>query len=168
MRDQRSIALLVRELENDLSFIKDAVALRDSAVRRAEGSAWADELDLMVLGSCLHSIYNAIEGYFLRVAKFFENNVDQQAWHRDLLDRMTLEIPAVRPSLVTDRGTAERIDELRRFRHLFRNLYKTRLNAAKLRIVDDAARGIYEEFLPMHQAFVQWLRTLADELGTGR
>jgi len=122
-------------------------------------------IDLMVLGSCLHGLYNAFEAYFLRVAKFFENNVDRETWHRDLPDRMLLDLPGMRPALIGDRKIAERIDELRRFRHLFRNLYKTRLNAVKLRLVDENASGIYEAFLPSHRAFRHWLAELGDHVG---
>ena len=90
--------------------------------------------------------------------------MDQTTWHRDLLDRMTLEIPEIRPALLTDPSLAERIDELRRFRHLFRNLYKTRLSAPKLRIVQEASEGIVEAFAPMHKAFCAWLGAVADAL----
>lgn len=161
MKDRKTIALLIQELGNDFSYLRDSDELLGKAAVRVEASHWSDELDLLALGGCLHGIYNALEAYFLRVAKFFENNVDQQAWHRDLLDRMLLEIPDIRPALITDPAVAERIDELRRFRHLFRNLYKTRLKAQKLRIVYEAAMGIADDFFPMHRAFMTWLRTLA-------
>jgi hypothetical protein len=164
MKDRTTILLLIRELENDFSFIKSSAELLSRALLRVESSQWSDELDLLVLGGCLHSLYNAMEAYFLRVAKFFENNIDQQTWHRDLLDRMTLEIPDLRPALLTDSALVERIDELRRFRHLFRNLYRARLQAAKLRIVYDAARSSAEDFLPMHRAFCAWLAAMAEAL----
>jgi hypothetical protein len=154
--------LLIQELENDFSYLCDSAELLGRATFRVEASLWADELDLMALGGCLHGVYNALEAYFLRVAKFFENNVDQQAWHRDLLDRMILEIPDIRPALLTDPDVVENIDELRRFRHLFRNLYKTRLKAPKLRIVYEAAKHIADDFLPMHRAFLSWLKSLAE------
>jgi len=164
MKDRAAVLLLIQELENDLGYIGDSAELLGRAKLRVEVSLWADELDLLVLGGCLHSLYNALEAYFLRVAKFFENNVDQQAWHRDLLDRMTLEIPEIRPALLTDGALVERIDEIRRFRHLFRNLYKTRLQAPKLRIVYDAATGLEEDFLPMHRVFTAWLAEVARSL----
>jgi hypothetical protein len=164
MKDRSVVALLIQELNNDFSFIEDGAALLGRAVSRVEASLWTDELDLMVLSGCLHSLYNAFEAYFLRVAKFFENNIDQQAWHRDLLDRMALEIPGTRAALITDPAIAERIDELRRFRHFFRNLYKARLSAAKLRIVCEAANGIAEAFRPMHKAFGSWLASVAESL----
>lgn len=118
----------------------------------------------MALGGALHNLYNAFEGYFMRVAKFFENDIDKQSWHRDLLDRMALEIPGVRPALITEREVVERIDELRRFRHVFRNLYKTRLHPAKVKIVLDAARGLSADFTGMHEGFIAWLEKLAEEI----
>lgn len=137
MKSKSAVLLLGSELGSDYSYIQESTALLDRARQRLELSGWNDELDLMVLGACLHGLYNAVDAYFLRVANFFENNIDDAAWHRDLLDRMRIEIPDIRPALIADGSLAERIDELRRFRHLFRNLYKTRLHHGKLRIVDD-------------------------------
>jgi hypothetical protein len=164
MKNQGAVLLLTSELDADYSYIEEATALVDRARQRLELSGKSDELDLMVLGACLHGLYNAIEAYFLRIAKFFENNIDEAAWHRDMLDRMTLEVPGIRPALITDNNLAERIDELRRFRHLFRNLYKTRLHHSKLRIVDDCAINFAIDFFPAHTAFVSWLRALAENL----
>jgi len=164
VKDHRAVSLLMSELRNDTAYIAESFALRGKAVTRCEAAVWNDYLDLLAVGAVLYSIYNAFEAYFLRVAKFFENNVDQLSWHRDLLDRMTLDIPGVRPALISDKGLAERIDELRRFRHVFRNLYKTRLTGPKLRIVNEAAKGCYEDFLPLHETFIRWLGELAQEL----
>jgi hypothetical protein len=161
MKDKKAFSLFIQELENDFRFIQSAAEMRTKAELRVEASRWNDELDLMVLGGYLHSLYNAIEAYFLRIAKFFENNVDQHTWHRDLLDRMTLEIPEVRPALLFEAGLIERIDELRRFRHLFRNLYKTRLRADKLGIVNQAARNIDTDFLEPHRSFIAWLNDVS-------
>ena len=164
MKNQSAVLLLISELDADYSYIEEATALVDRTRQRLDLSGNNDELDLMVLGACLHGLYNAIEAYFLRIAKFFENSIDEAAWHRDLLDRMRLEVPGIRPALITDDNLAERIDELRRFRHLFRNLYKTRLHPAKLRIVDDCARNFALDFFPAHTAFLSWLRDLAENM----
>ena len=158
-------ALFMSVLKNDLAGIEDSYALRQKAVVRCDASGWSDELDLMALGACLHHIYNAFEAYFLRIAKFFENNIDVDSWHRDLLERMRLEIPGIRPALLTDDRLAEKIDELRRFRHVFRNLYKTRLSAARLRVINEAAERCYEDFAPMHDDFGRWLDELGRSLG---
>ncbi len=161
MKDSASLALLCQELENDFSYIHEASALCGRAEVRVESSGWSDEMDLLALGSALHALYNAFEGYFLRIAKFFENNVDKLAWHRDLLDHMALEIPGVRPALLPSRVMLEQIDELRRFRHLFRNLYKTRIHPGKLKIVCGSAHGIDADFHTAHKVFLAWVTEVA-------
>ena len=139
--------LLTSELDADYTYIAEATALVDRARQRLELSGINDELDLMVLGACLHGLYNAIEAYFLRIAKFFENSIDEAARHRDLLDRMRLDVPGIRPALITDKVLAERIDELR--------------------IVADCACNFALDFSPAHTAFPSWLRELAENMDRG-
>lgn len=166
MRSNDDIAVLIVELENDLSYIHEGYATRNRALLRMGNGGWGDEFAVMALGTCLHGLYNAFESYFVRVAKFFENSIEQAAWYRDLLDRMTLSVPGLRQALITDRDLLERLDELRRFRHLFRNLYKSRLHPDKLRIVNEATEGIVALFEIAHQEFVRWLAELAEATGT--
>nr|WP_258358810.1 hypothetical protein [Moorella sulfitireducens] len=45
---------------------------------------------------------------------------------------MTLEVPGLRPALL-DNDTARKLDELRAFRHDFRNIYGFNLDPAKIR-----------------------------------
>ncbi len=164
MLTSASIQLLIQELNNDLGYIKDAAQACERAEVRVESSFWSDEMDLLALGSTLHNLYNAFEGYFMRVAKFFENNIEKQSWHRDLLDRMALEIPGIRPALISNRTMIDRLDELRRFRHVFRNLYKTQLHPGKVKIVLESTRGLAEDFTKLHEDFTRWLGTLAAEI----
>ncbi|HAP43994.1 MAG: hypothetical protein A2087_06705 [Spirochaetes bacterium GWD1_61_31] len=77
---------------------------------------------------------------------------------------MALTVPEVRPALISDQALVEQIDELRRFRHLFRNLYKTRIHPAKLKIVNTAACEIEKDFMRMHESFAAWLRELQQNL----
>lgn len=54
----------------------------------------------------------------------------------------------------------------RRFRHLFRNSYKTQLVPAKIRFANEAAEGLRETFRTYHDRFDRFLwefkRELAD------
>ncbi|MGB9887889.1 MAG: hypothetical protein ACPLRW_12990, partial [Moorellales bacterium] len=45
-------------------------------------------------------------------------------WHKQLLNRMTLEVPEVRPPVIS-KDLARTLDEYLRFRHVFRNVYGT-------------------------------------------
>ena len=80
--------------------------------------------EAIVTGYYLHNLYNAFESIFKLVAEVFENNIpDTSRWHTLLLDRMGRDIEETRPPLLSDTALAA-LDELRRFRHLFRHLYR--------------------------------------------
>jgi hypothetical protein len=50
------------------------------------------------LGYALHNIYNALEKCFEQISLSFENHVrDRTRWHRELLEKMFLDIQPLRP-----------------------------------------------------------------------
>jgi hypothetical protein len=63
-------------------------------------------------------MFNAIEQMGLRVAKAFENNIDdEQGWHTGLLKRLSLDIPGIRPALLPAELRLP-LHELKGFRHV--------------------------------------------------
>src|SRR5450432_3179385 len=51
------------------------------------------------LGFALHNLYNALENSFAQISLSFENHVrDQTRWHRELLEKMFLDLGALRPA----------------------------------------------------------------------
>ena len=64
----------------------------------------------------LENAYTAVETLFLRISQAFENNLDNQRWHADLLEKMTLEVPQIRPQVISTE-TYLKLAELMRFRH---------------------------------------------------
>jgi hypothetical protein len=75
----------------------------------------------IVLAEVLGNYYTCVETIFLRIAQFFENSLSTGSWHRELLHRMTVEIPGVRPRVISDESRTD-LEELLRFRH-FRRYY---------------------------------------------
>jgi len=105
--------------------------------RRRTSARGAEAVDS--LGYQLHNLYGAFEQLFEEVARFFENRVDDARYHADPIRRMQLDIRGVRPPLLSP-ATARDLDELRRFRHLFRHAYGTELDSAK--VGDLAAKAV--------------------------
>lgn len=90
-----------------------------------------DEISCRVIGSYLHDYYCGIEKMFIHVAKSFEEGLPiGNQWHKELLEQMSLNIPGVRTPLVSKK-TMEQIDELRGFRHVFRNAYGFNIDPLK-------------------------------------
>ena len=123
--------------------------------RRATGDRGAEAVDSM--GYQLHNLYGAFEQLFEEVARFFENRVDDARYHADLIRRMQLDIRGVRPALLSE-ATARDLDELRRFRHLFRHAYGSDLDAVKVGELAVRAAGIRHAFARDFERFLSALR----------
>ena len=158
MNDNERLRLLRGQLEDDYRFIAECARRHADMVSRAMQTT-DDEMATMAIAYLLHNLYSAFEGYFLRIAKHFENSIDDSAWHRELVERMKIDIPGIRPAVI-DQELEETLDELRRFRHLFRNLYKSRLKPHRVREVSEMVESIAERFIPYHQRFVTWIDEL--------
>ena len=163
MKSSEELEQLRSELRQDLYFIKINHQKNREMSSRIEESNTDDEYQYAALGYTLHNLYTAFESYFLRIAKFFENNLDQGGWHSSLLERMTLDIEGVRPSLF-DLEFSNKIGELMRFRHLFRNLYKTPLIPQKVLFANQYAKEVLDDFIPFHEQFDRFLLDLKGDL----
>jgi hypothetical protein len=161
-RDRTSLLRLVSELESDVTVLDGLVEANRLMSRKIELSE-PDQFDWAALGYTVHNLYNLMESYFLRIAKYFENDLDPLSWHRDLVRRMSLDIEDIRPALLST-DAAALIDELRAFRHVFRNIYQSALDPRKTAAVNAVAPRAVEAFRRAHTAYVALLRELARKL----
>jgi hypothetical protein len=113
---------------------------------------------LIVVAYRLHGLYSAFENIFRNIAKTFENHLDPASWHRQVLQRMRLDLSPVRPSVV-DEEAYEKLDELLRFRHVFRTGYGVRLDAQRLQLVVQKALELKSIYLQQVDRFLDFLRS---------
>jgi uncharacterized protein YutE (UPF0331/DUF86 family) len=94
--------------------------------------------DMAAVAYVLHNVYCALENAFEQISRTFENHItDPAQWHRELLAKMFLDIPTVRPAVLPT-GLRGFLNDLRGFRHLFRHSYDFQLDPEKLnRLVRD-------------------------------
>jgi len=90
--------------------------------------------DKAAIGYYLHSFYNGCENIFRNIALFFENELQANSWHRNILKRMKLEIRGFRPRVISDELYLI-LEDFRGFRHKFRHSYSYELDWEKERIV---------------------------------
>jgi len=109
--------------------------------------------DWAAAGYLLHNLYNALENSCDQISRTFENHVvDTARWHRELLDKMFLDIPGVRPAVFTE-ALRLLLHDLRGFRHIFRHSYDFSLDSTRLaRLAADWNLGKTQLFAAL-QAF---------------
>lgn len=93
----------------------------------------------------LHNLYGAHEELCEIVADYFENEIGGTRYHADLLKRMKMDIEGIRPAFISE-ATYELLDELRRFRHLFRHAYGMELDTARVEKLLETALDLREQF----------------------
>jgi hypothetical protein len=155
------IRLLQAEIQDDLQAIDQAYEALNSVSRRV-----AEPEGGIVVGYHLHVLYGLFESLFARIATMFGSQItDKTKWHAQLLRRMTLDVQGVRPHCIGNE-TYECLDELRRFRHLFRNAYVLHFDPDRLTIVLRNAERLERLYRPDIEEFLAFLDGMAgQELG---
>lgn len=150
------IRLLQAEIRSNLGTIREVYQQIDTLGTQATGS----QQDI-VLGYYLHVLYGLFENLFVQIAEQFGNNIANKAqWHTQLLRRMTLDIKPIRPAVISQEAYIC-LNELRSFRHLFRNAYLLQLDPDRLNIILREAlklKSIYETEI---NTFLDFLEQLA-------
>jgi hypothetical protein len=109
----------------------DRIAERIDAARSRIRTG-ADSLEVYGAAALIGGYYSHLERAFERIVRDLNSApLEGPDWHRRLLRSMSVERLGVRPA-VLDVTTAERLDELLAFRHLFRNLYVLDLRAERV------------------------------------
>jgi hypothetical protein len=143
----------VQDLER---VIQRALVSWSRAKEKPVESAYIDSVALN-----LHGFYSGLERLFELVAKHLDQEVPAgEAWHRDLLQRMVMDIEEVRPAVI-DSDIALELDEFRRFRHLVRNVYSLNLIPERMSRPMTLLPGLWKTLRSELLAFADFLEELA-------
>ena len=153
-----ALRLLEAEIRHDLQAVANAYRQLHAYDQRDINNE-----TLILLAYHLHVIYGLFENMLVRIAANFANQIDHAAqWHALLLKRMTLDIPRVRPPVISEK-THHSLDELRRFRHLFRNAYVLQFDPDRLSLVLRAAEKLEHTYQDDFDHFLRFLDSLIED-----
>ena len=139
---------LAAEIEHELERLEQ---LREEL---ATAPRTDDTCTLRARGSVLHDFYSGIERVFVRIAEELNGGVPQgEQWHRQIVTDMSLEIPEVRPAVI-EPDLARELGHYLRFRHVFRNVYASRLEAEHMRPLDERLPDVLTAFRTQMRAFL--------------
>ena len=150
-REETLLRRLAAEVTNELA------SLEQLAAELGGAPSGSDTYSLRARGSILHDFYSGVERVFVRIAGELNGGVPQaERWHQELLGDMVLEIPKVRPAVI-DARLAKDLSEYLRFRHVFRNVYGSGLEADRLQTLADRLPATLAAFRERIGAFLSWM-----------
>ena len=77
-------------------------------------------------------------------------------WHQELLNQMTLEIPNVRPAVISEK-TRKQLDTYRGFRHVVRNVYTYHISPDKMEPLAKGIRLVFKQVEKELTAFSRFI-----------
>jgi len=125
--DYRAVAGRIRQ---ELTALEAVAARAGGAWAEATRSPGGYNVDAAALN--LHGFYAGLERVFLIVAERIDQSAPSGAsWHRELLLQMAVELPDVRPAVISA-DLVDELDRYRGFRHVVRNVYAHVLDARRV------------------------------------
>ncbi len=110
----------------------------------------------------LHGFYSGLELIFEKIASSIDGSVPVGAnWHRELLNQMSLEVPDIRPAVIST-ALKEKLEEYRGFRHVVRNVYTHHLSADKMRSLVEKLHTVYADAEKELAAFSKFLQEVKE------
>ena len=105
----------------------------------------------------IHSFYTRVE----RILELIGRKVDHcqptgEQWHRQLLEQMCINIPEIRPAVISE-STRTKLDEFRRFRHVVRSIYAYRLEGNRVIKLANRLQYLLQEFESEIQKFLTFI-----------
>lgn len=153
MKNNETLILRIsQEIHAELKSLRELAEEYSTAPRSA-----SDTYSIRARASILHDFYTGIERIFIRIAEELNGGVPRsEQWHRQLLIDMTLELPGVRPAVIS-KELVDALTPFLRFRHLFRNLYGFILDPVRLSEIEGGFRPTFDEFVNQIVIFLNWM-----------
>lgn len=159
-RDPESLVRASVRLGEETARLEDVIAALREALARL-GPETQSVVDVHWVGGLVHDFYTGLERAFAEISPAINGRpLQPDAWHRDLLHAMTLDLPGIRPPVL--RAALEPpLLELLKFRHLYRNLYSFDLRWPRVRELAQDVLRLWPDVRADLTAFAAALRTLA-------
>lgn len=146
---------LVKRIQQELDEIQ-TVALRiNTGWKQARRSN--DDLYLDSVALNLHGFYSGFERIFTQIVEIVDDDLPSgENWHELLLQQMMKEKLKIRPAVISAK-TGKLLDELRRFRHVVRNVYTHKFNPENIEKLIKYADEALERLQAELTAFANFL-----------
>ena len=133
---------LLADIKSDLTYLQKEKSSIQRKLLRLQSEKDPENIDshIKAIAGSLHAIYTECENILERVVRTVDGDIPLgKDYHSLFLRRAITTIDAIRPEILSIE-TYAKLDELRAYRHKFRNIYLYLI--APARIIDLAQEGI--------------------------
>jgi hypothetical protein len=116
--------LLMKDaIQKELENLKEVVKRVFRIERRIEAATEDRDFFIEAMAIELHGFYTGLEKIFEGIAKMVDHSMPSgDHWHNLLLQQMSLDIPGIRPPVLSEQ-TLNALKDYLSFRHVVRNVY---------------------------------------------
>ena len=148
----RQLAVRIREELEDLNRAVERVCEGWRRTQLLDDDYYLDSVALN-----LHSFYGGLERIFELIAVAVDGvKPEGENWHQTLLLQVAAERPSARPAVISE-SICEQLDAYRGFRHVVRNVYTFKFDAAKVGILVDGLSQLFSQLRAEIEAFAAFL-----------
>jgi hypothetical protein len=156
-------AVLAGRIRQDVAEIERVVERVERAVQALRRQTTEQDLLLDSVTLNLRGFSTCLERIFAHIASRVDQSVPTGPdWHRELLRQMTVDVPGLRPPVVTAEVAAE-VDEFLRFRHVIRHIYAFELDPFRIERLASRLQPTFREVRTALLAFATVLEGLAHD-----
>lgn len=156
----------VVDLINEIKKSRFVLAKLDSFYNEFKSNELAllgkSKVSAITIAEIMANYYTCLETLFLRISQFFENRLQRDKWHTDLLHKMTLEIRESRMPVISDK-TGSILLEFVKFRHFKRYYFEFDYDWDKLEFLEKK----YKQVKPLLENdlnnFMDFLKNIASQ-----
>lgn len=162
MREHDDIKSLISTIQKHMQVMQRLESYYSDYTEKNLKGKVGDHEDAVIISDTISKYYTCLETVFLRISKFFENDISAARWHRDLLDRMTLSISGVRPAVIGETNKRD-LQELLRYRHFSRYYFDMDYDWDRLSLVQKKFTTAADLTKDDLNRFIDFLKNLIEE-----
>jgi hypothetical protein len=156
-----SYMVLAERIRKELDDLERLVARANRALSTARKNPQDADLFLDSASLNMHDLYSGFERVFKQIAATVDGAVPASAeWHRELLEQMGLDLPKVRPPVLTSESLRS-LDEYLRFRHVVRNVYTFSFDPERIGKLVKESETVFEQVKHELSSFADFLEKVS-------
>lgn len=158
-----SYIVLAGRIRKELDDLERLVSRANRAMNTAQKNPQDTDLYVDSASLNLHDVYSGFERIFRQIAATVDGNMPAGTeWHRELLEQMGLDLPRVRPPVLTA-GSIQHLDQYLRFRHVVRNVYTFSLDPDRIGRLVNELGTVFAQTRQELLAFADFLEKVGTE-----